>query len=172
MIKPPTVVFGIVFVYLTDEVSLGLVLNSNCDVQSAHSIEEIVRVHGLGHTSLLEELWTNSHWHLRTENPHIHAARDQSGCYRGNIPAIPEEELQTVRMSGLHRLTDVDQPDLQHKQHLSIHLIGLCLPLVVAAVTTPPLRWLVYQTKDRLQADRRCAGSCQNSFYNCFFCEY
>lgn len=46
--------------------------------------------------------------------------RDQSSYYRRNIPAIPEEELQTMRMIGLHRLTDIDQPDLQHNQHLRI----------------------------------------------------
>lgn len=35
-------------------------------------------------------------------------------CYRGNVPAVSEEELQAVRMVGLNRLTDVDQPHLQH----------------------------------------------------------
>lgn len=68
LLTPPSVA-GKVFVYLTNEV--GLVLNSNGDLQSADSIKELVRVHGLGHVLLLEELWTNSHLHLHTEErPH------------------------------------------------------------------------------------------------------
>lgn len=58
-------VFGKVCIYLADEVSL--VLNPNGDIQSTHSIKELISVHGLGHAPLLEELQTNSHLHLHTE---------------------------------------------------------------------------------------------------------
>lgn len=125
---------GNVFVYLTDEV--GLVLNSSWDLQPAHGIEELIRAHGLGHASLLEELRTDSHLHLGTGDPRptAHTPGDQSSRYRGNIPAIPEEELQTVRMSGLHGLTDIDQPDLPHNRS---RVSRVCLPLAGAAVAAP-----------------------------------
>lgn len=68
LLTPPSVA-GKVFVYLTNEV--GLVLNSNGDLQSTDSIKELIWVHGLGHILLLEELWTNSHLHLHSEeHPH------------------------------------------------------------------------------------------------------
>lgn len=71
----PPAVFGKVCIYLADEVSL--VLNSNGDIQFAHSIKELISIHGLGHAPLLEELQTNSHLHLHTEkNAHFHAPGD------------------------------------------------------------------------------------------------
>lgn len=39
-----------------------------------------------------------------------------SSRYRGNVPAVPEEELQAVRVGGLHRLADVYQPHLEEEE--------------------------------------------------------
>lgn len=39
---------------------------------------------------------------------------EETSRYRGNVPAVSEEELQTVRVGGLDGLTDIYQPHLQH----------------------------------------------------------
>lgn len=38
----------------------------------------------------------------------------ESSRYRGNVPAVSEEELQAVRVGGLDGLTDIYQPHLRH----------------------------------------------------------
>ena len=56
--------------------------------------------------------------------------------YRGNVPAVSEEELQAVRMGRLDGLTDIYQPHLQHTHRhththtfVSLHFLFRCLRL-------------------------------------------
>lgn len=42
---------------------------------------------------------------------------EETSCYRGDVPAVSEEELQTVGVGGLDGLTDVYQPHLQQNAH-------------------------------------------------------